>query len=67
MSRAPPIPPEQRSSPKEQAHIQGAHSSRHDLKTGLEARDHGETNLREQGQQGNLRQNLTHKGRQGDR
>jgi hypothetical protein len=62
MSKAPPIPPEQRSSPKDHAHIQGAHGSRHDQKTGLEAREHD--NLREQGRQGNMTQNLRHRGRQ---
>lgn len=63
MSKAPPIPPAQRSSPNDKAHILGAQGGRHD---GLETRDH-ELNLREQGQQGNLRQNLAHKARSGDR
>jgi hypothetical protein len=63
MSKAPAIPPEQRSSPSEKAHILGARGGRH---SSLETRDH-ELNLKEQGQQGNLRQNLTHKARPGDR
>jgi hypothetical protein len=69
MSRTPPIPPDQRSAAGDKAHIRGAHMSHHDAKTGLESGQPGSAhvNLREQGREGNLRQNLTHKDRRGDR
>jgi hypothetical protein len=69
MSRTPPIPPDQRSAATDKAHIRGRHPSHHDAKIGLESGQPGaaRVNLREQGQSGNLRQNLTHKDRPGDR
>jgi hypothetical protein len=69
MSKTPPIPPDQRSSPKEKPHIQAQHRDRRDAKTGLESGQPGDadTNLREQGRQGNMRQNLTPEHRQQDR
>lgn len=69
MSKQPPIPPEQRSYPGDKAHIQGHGPDRRDAKTGLGASPPGDrgVNLREQGRQGNMHQNLTHKGRQQDR
>jgi hypothetical protein len=50
MSKAPPIPPEQRASRRQKPDI----SSDHRGPAG------NEVNLREQGQSGNLRQNTTH-------
>jgi hypothetical protein len=69
MSRTPPIPPDQRSAANDKAHIRGRHMSHHDEKIGLESGQPGNAraNLREQGPEGNLRQNLTHKDRRGDR
>jgi hypothetical protein len=69
MSKTPPIPPDQRSSREEKAHIQGERRDRRDAKTGLESNQPGDadTNLREQGRQGNMRQNLTPEHRQQDR
>jgi hypothetical protein len=69
MSKQPPIPPEQRSFPGDKAHIQGGGPDRRDAKTGLGSGSSGDrnANLREQGRQGNMHQNLTHKGRQQDR
>jgi hypothetical protein len=55
--KAPPIPPEQRSSPGEKPHIR-------------EAGPHGERaprNLKEQGAQGNIHQNTRNQGYQQDR
>jgi hypothetical protein len=57
-SKAPPIPPEQRSSPGDKPHVQGDadHGNRR-----------GKMNLREQGQAGNIHQNTHHQGHQQDR
>lgn len=69
MSKTPPIPPEQRSSAKEKAHIQGARGDRRDGKTGLESSQPGDAdvNVKAQGRQANTRQNLTPQHRQQDR
>ena len=69
MSKTPPIPPEQRSSPQEKPHIQGGRRDRRDAKTGLESNQPGDAdvNLNEQGRQGNMRQNLRPEHRQQDR
>lgn len=69
MSKIPPIPPEQRSFPDEKPHIQGRQRDRREAKTGLESNQPGDadTNLNEQGRQGNMRQNLTPEHRQQDR
>jgi hypothetical protein len=56
-SKAPPIPPEQRSSPGDKPHIQGSgHPERR-----------APSNLKEQGHAGNINQNTHHQGYQQDR
>jgi hypothetical protein len=69
MSKTPPIPPDQRSSPQEKPHIQAQRRDPREAKTGLESHQPGDAdvNLREQGRQGNMRQNLTPEHRQQDR
>lgn len=57
-SKAPPIPPDQRSAPNDKPHIQG------------DRRAPGGTaglNTREQGRHGNINQNTHHQGYQQDR
>jgi hypothetical protein len=60
MAKAPPIPPDQRSTPGEKPHIEGGHQDRHDAKTDLQSNEPGgaDVNLREQGRFGNRRQNV---------
>jgi len=60
MSKAPPIPPDQRSTPSEKPHIEGARRDRHDAKADLQSNpsSDGDVNLREQGRFGNIRQNV---------
>jgi hypothetical protein len=55
-SKAPPIPPEQRSSPGDKPHVQD---------DGVRRR--APSNLKEQGQAGNIHQNTHHQGHQQDR
>jgi len=64
MSKAPPIPPEQRAFKGQKPEIAG-HASRE----GLQSPDPGnaDVNLAEQGRHGNLRQNTTHSGNVQDR
>lgn len=59
-SKAPPIPPEQRSSPSEKPHIEGSGVGRRDEVTGLQSSEpgDGDVNLDEQGRHGNRRQNV---------
>lgn len=59
-SKAPPIPPDQRSSPDEKPHIEGSDIGRRDRETGLQSSQPGDddTNLKEQGRFGNRRQNV---------
>ena len=57
-SKAPPIPPDQRSDPGEKPHIQGSD---------LRPRDRSGLNLKEQGRHGNINQNTHHQGYQQDR
>ncbi|WP_296600614.1 hypothetical protein [Phenylobacterium sp.] len=68
-SKAPPIPPEQRSAPGEQPHIQGADIGRRDRVTGDQSAQPGDDdiNLKEQGRHGNIDQNTHHQGHQQDR
>jgi hypothetical protein len=68
-SKAPPIPPEQRSSPGEKPHIEGADRGRRDAVTDLQSNQPGDTdvNLKEQGRHGNIHQNTHHQGYQQDR
>jgi hypothetical protein len=57
-SKAPPIPPDQRSAPDEKPDIKGSHADR---------RSRDDLNLREEGQAGNLNQNTHNQGYQQDR
>lgn len=68
-SKAPPIPPEQRASPGQQPDVDGADIGRRDATTGLQSSQPGDddTNLQEQGRQGNINQNTHHQGYQQDR
>lgn len=68
-SKAPPIPPEQRASSGRQPDIDGDNVGRRDATTGLQSSQpgDGDTNLKEQGRQGNINQNTHHQGYQQDR
>jgi len=69
MSKAPPIPEEQRAFKGQKPDIEGASNGRRDEKTGLQSSQPGDddVNLAEQGRQGNIRQNTTHQGNVQDR
>jgi hypothetical protein len=75
MSKAPPIPPEQRTfgeKPKGEdptARLESAHPDRRDGKTELQSAQPGDddVNLEQQGRQGNIHQNTHHQGYQQDR
>lgn len=69
MSKAPPIPPDQRSRPGEKPHIEGETLGRRDEVTGLQSSQPGDddVNLKEQGRHGNIHQNTRHQGHQQDR
>ncbi|MES2722203.1 MAG: hypothetical protein V4656_03525 [Pseudomonadota bacterium] len=60
MSKAPPIPPEQQSFKGEKPDITGSNQGRRDQQTGLQSTEtgDGDVNLREQGRQGNIHQNV---------
>lgn len=60
MSKAPPIPKEQRSFRGDRPDIQGGARDRRDAKTGLQSGEPGDrdVNLRNQGRQGNIHQNV---------
>jgi hypothetical protein len=60
MSKAPPIPKEQRSFRGERPDIAGATQGRRDAETGLQSAQEGDAdaNLDEQGRFGNRRQNV---------
>jgi len=68
-SKAPPIPPDQRSYPAEKPHIEGSGGHRRDAVTGDQSGQPGDSdvNLKEQGRQGNINQNTHHQGHQQDR
>jgi hypothetical protein len=59
-SKAPPIPPEQRSFRGKRPQIQGSDIGRRDRVTGLQSEQpgDGDVNLREQGRHGDRRQNV---------
>ena len=59
-SKAPPIPPDQRSAPDEKPHIAGGDIGRRDKVTGAQSEQPGDddVNLDEQGRHGNRRQNV---------
>jgi hypothetical protein len=67
--KAPPIPPEQRSSPGEKPHIEGSDVGRRDRVTGAQSEQPGDddVNLKEQGRHGNIHQNTHNQGYQQDR
>ncbi|HYE46560.1 MAG TPA: hypothetical protein VEA44_12405 [Caulobacter sp.] len=60
MSKAPPIPPEQRAFKGQRPDIQGSNQGRRDAETGLQSATEGDAdaNLDEQGRFGNRRQNV---------
>jgi hypothetical protein len=68
-SKAPPIPPEQRSHPGEKPQIEGDSVGRRDEVTDLQSSQPGDddVNLTEQGRHGNINQNTHHQGYQQDR
>ena len=68
-SKAPPIPPDQRSHPGEKPHIEGADIGRRDRVTGAQSEQPGDddVNLKSQGRHGNIAQNTTRQGNIQDR
>jgi hypothetical protein len=68
-SKAPPIPPDQRSDAGEKPHIEGSDIGRRDKVTGAQSEQPGDddVNLEEQGRHGNINQNTHHQGYQQDR
>ena len=68
-SKAPPIPPEQRSAEGEKPEVDESDIGRRDRLSGLQSSEPGDedTNLEEQGRQGNINQNTHHQGYQQDR
>jgi hypothetical protein len=68
-SKAPPIPPDQRSAAGEKPHIEGSDIGRRDRVTGNQSSEpgDGDVNLEQQGRQGNINQNTHHQGYQQDR
>jgi hypothetical protein len=68
-SKAPPIPPEQRSHPAEKPEVEGSTPGRRDEVTDLQSSQPGDddVNLEQQGRQGNINQNTHHQGYQQDR
>lgn len=68
MSKAPPIPKDQRSVGGK-PDVEGGHVDRRDLETGLQSGEPGDAdaNLSQQGRFGNLQQNLTTQHKSGDR
>lgn len=69
MSKAPPIPPEQRAFKGQKPDIEGSTQGRRDEKTGLQSSQPGDddVNLKQQGRQGGIHQNTHHQGYQQDR
>jgi len=61
MSKLPPVPSEQKSFGAKRGKAASGPADRRDLKTGLQSAEPGDadTNLDQQGRQGNTRQNLT--------
>ena len=59
-SKAPPIPKEQQSFRGEKPDITGSTQGRRDEKTGLQSNEagDGDVNLKQQGRQGNIHQNV---------
>jgi len=69
MAKAPPIPPEQRSSPDQKADVAGAGRDRREETTDLQSSQPGDddVNLKQQGRHGGINQNTHHQGYQQDR
>lgn len=69
MSKAPPIPPEQRAFRGQRPDVEGDGGDRRDRTTGLQSSQPGDddVNLAQQGRHGDIRQNTTHQGHQQDR
>jgi hypothetical protein len=69
MSKAPPIPPEQRAFKGQKPDMTGSTQGRRDETTGLQSDQPGDddVNLRNQGRQGDIHQNTHHQGYQQDR
>ena len=68
-SKAPPIPPEQRSHPADAPPGRGSDIGRRDRVSGDQSSQPGDDdiNLKQQGRQGNINQNTHHQGHQQDR
>jgi hypothetical protein len=68
-SKAPPIPPEQRSHPTDKPDVEGGHQDRRDTVTDLQSGQPGDddVNLKQQGRHGGINQNTHHQGYQQDR
>lgn len=60
MSKAPPIPPDQRAGPNDRPDVKGVTQGRRDAETGLQSAQEGDAdaNLNQQGRFGNLHQNV---------
>lgn len=69
MSKAPPIPPEQRTHKGEKADIEGSTNGRRDEVTEAQSSQPGDddVNLEQQSRHGNIYQNTHHQGHQQDR
>ena len=69
MAKAPPIPPEQRSSQGQKPDIEGATNGRRDEKTEAQSSQPGDddVNLKQQSRHGNIHINTHHQGYQQDR
>ena len=69
MSKAPPIPPEQRSHPGDQPQVEGGGRDPREDVTGLQSNQPGDAdvNLKQQGRHGGINQNTHHQGYQQDR
>jgi len=69
MSKAPPIPPEQRAFKGQKPDVEGTDRERRDDLTGAQSDQPGDAdvNLDQQGRHGNIRQNTGHPGSRGDR
>lgn len=65
MSKAPPIPPEQRAFKGQKPDVEGQGGRHADLQS--KEAGNADVNLDEQGRHGNLRQNTTHSGNVQDR
>ncbi len=64
MSKAPPVPPEQRAFKGQKPDIEGQDRERRDDVSGVQSDQPGDAdiNLKEQGRHGNIRQNTTRQG-----